>query len=120
MVRNFWFSILLGVGLAGSAMVGPAFSGENPPPAELSGWNAVSEAELLGQSASVDDSFNVGMSNSATMDGDIEDNVISGDTDTGNISASIVQNNQGITTVLQNTGNQVNMGANVNVNVYMH
>lgn len=120
MLRNFWFSILLGVGLAGSAWVGPAFSGDNPPPADLSGWNALPEAELLGQSASVDDSFNVGMGNSATIDGDIEDNVISGDTNTGAISANIIRDNRGITTVLQNTGNQVNMGATVNVNVYLH
>lgn len=120
MVRNFWFSILLGVGLAGSALIGPAFSGDNPLPADLSGWSALSEAELLGQSANVDDSFNVGMGNSATIDGDIEDNVISGDTNTGAISANIIRDNQGITTVLQNTGNQVNMGATVNVNVYLH
>jgi hypothetical protein len=120
MLRIFWVSVLLGVGLAGTTSVGPAFSGEDGPAASLPGWEALSHTELLGQSATVDDSFNVGMENTTEFDGDVEDNIISGDTDTGVISGSIIQNNSGITTVLQNTGNQVNIGSSVNVNVYLH
>lgn len=120
MLRNFWLSALLGVGLAGTVLIGPAFSGEEGSGASLSGWEPLSQTELLGQSASVDDSFNVGMDNKSEIDGDIKDNSISGDTDTGAISGSVIQDNSGITTVLQNTGNQVNIGSSVNVNVYLH
>lgn len=120
MLRNFWVSVLLGVGLAGTVSVGPAFAGEEGSAASLSQWEPLSQTELLGQSATVDDSFNVGMDNNTEFDGDIEDNAISGDTDTGVISGSVIQNNSGITTVLQNTGNQVNIGSSVNVNVYLH
>ncbi|MBE9554324.1 MAG: hypothetical protein IMF05_12750 [Proteobacteria bacterium] len=121
MLRIFRFSILLGVGLAGAIWAGPAISGEDTLPAEFAGFNAVPEGDLLGVTGSVSDSFNVNITNDSDINGTMEGNVIEGnDIDTGAITGTVLRDNAGITTVLQNTGNQVNMGASVNVNVYLH
>ena len=121
MTQRTSISVLVGIGRVGAIWAGPAFSGEDTLPAEFAGLSVVPEGDLLGVTGSVSDSFNVTMTNDADISGTMEGNVIEGDDmDTGAISGTVLQNNKGITTVMQNTGNQVNMGASVNVNVYLH
>lgn len=120
MVSISRFPILLGAVVAGAVWAGPASSGQDPPAVGLSGWEALPDTELLGSNTQIKGSFNVDMTNDATMNGKIKDNVINGETSTGAVSANVIEGNRGMTTVLQNSGNQVNMGANINVNVYLH
>lgn len=120
MVSISRFPLLLGAALAVALWAGPASSGEDPPAGGLAGWEALPDTELLGSNTQIKGSFNVDLTNDATMNGTVEDNVIKGETSTGAVSANVIEGNRGITTVLQNSGNQVNMGANINVNVYLH
>lgn len=121
MMQRTSISVLVGIGMVGAIWAGPVFSEEHPPPADFASLSVVPEGDLLGVTGSVSDSFNVNMTNDSDVTGTMDGNVIAGDDmDTGAISGTVLQNNNGITTVMQNTGNQVNMGASVNVNVYLH
>ncbi len=115
--------LIVVLGLGAIALAGPAVAADTPPdpfgtpvPAEMLRSLRGGSDTTVNNSAIQSNTTNQDQSNS----GDIS---LSGQFVTkysGTISAAQVTGNSGITTVLQNTGDMVNLSNATNVNVYIH
>ena len=110
----------LAIVLAGVSLSAPAARADG---AGLDGWGVMAEEEMAAQSGGAEtfvfDSNNVTQSNDSDVSGTNHHNQVlnEGLKWSGDVGTTIVRDNRGVTNVMQNTGDLVNLNNNVTVNV---